>query len=395
MRIANVLGRGIEGAGVTRFAAELDSYIKYKTEHNIDTFALIDHRWPREKMQKHEFITMKIKDMNLLEFIKNLNTYDAVIFNSVPAKKNFSKQAHEYFAAIVDGTIKSKKFSIQNDHKKASLNRNINIYDFNDKMDGIFTFSLDSAFARALKERNPEIKKKLIIFRNGMNFDAFNNLMQPIVSQKKRISYFGRFATFKDPWRLIHFHSYIKKYKFITELIGIERSMGSFDFLNKNKDKLYDYSNKKFAKISKRKQSLKKPYVYGPYIREDGLKHIAESMFGASFFNITSEKESHGNLLEYAQLEMIAVGAIPVYDYDWSRNTKTIGGCLYGDIPGFGLFLKKDLSNADDVAFLMNEIAGDKKLATRYCCTAYQTAYQNFADIFAFEEFLHNIETRL
>ena len=82
MRIATILGRGIEGAGVTRFAIEFEYYVRTRTRNQIDVYAFIDKRWPRENSQEHDkIIPMTVKDMDLKKFIRKLNTYDAILYH--------------------------------------------------------------------------------------------------------------------------------------------------------------------------------------------------------------------------------------------------------------------------------------------------------------------------
>jgi hypothetical protein len=115
------------------------------------------------------------------------------------------------------------------------------------------------------------------------------------------------------------------------------------------------------------------PYVYGPYDRLKTLKEIANNMFGVSFYNL--KPEMLGNNMEFAQIEMIVIGLIPLFDYDYGSNLK-INGTPLKDIPYFGLFLKKDLSNAEEVAQKMVEIANSEELFNKYLETSLSTIAQ-------------------
>lgn len=402
MKIATILGRGIEGAGVTRFAVEFEYYVRTKTRHQIDVYALIDKRWPRENSQEHDkIIPIKIKDVDLVKFIEKLNTYDAIIYHSVPAKKGFSDLCKAYFNLIVEEVSKPKKFSIQHDHKRQSLSRNIDIVEFNRHMDFIFTFDHNTAFAHLLREKIPGVQKKLIPYNLGIDFDSYKEFRKPFKLRKRRISYFGRFAGFKEPWRLYDFHPYIRKYKFITELRGIERSIyGYFKMIHGHEKQIHDCTIGEKSIVASKDQKTRKPYVYGPYIRKEGLEGISYGLFGASFFNIVRKKdniikETHGRSTDFAQLEMIAVGLIPVFDYNWSVNTKTLDGRTYNEIPYFGLFLKRDLSNAKEIAEEMNKIANNKNLANKYIRTGDKIVRENFSTEIVFKEIINNIRKRL
>ena len=272
-------------------------------------------------------------------------------------------------------------------------------------MDFIFTFDYNTGFAHLLREKIPNVQKKLIPYNLGIDFDSYEKFRKSYGQRKRRISYFGRFAGFKEPWRLYDFHPYIRKYKFITELRGIERSIyGYFKMIHGNEDRIHDCTISRDSVIPSKYQKTRKPYVYGPYIRKEGLEEISYSLFGASFFNIVRKKETPDGLViketggrstDFAQLEMIAVGLIPVYDYDWSVDTRTLDGKTYNEIPYFGLFLKKDLSNAGEIAVRMNEIANSRSLANKYIRTGDKIIRENFSTEIVFKEIVNNIRKRL
>lgn len=387
IKIANILGRGIEGAGVTRFSIELEHYIKDILNYDYTTFVIEDKKWPRAKSQLNNFNIVKVKDDNLKNLSNTLNDYDIVLYNSIPAKKGFSdKCKNEFLEYIVKSPKPRKKVIIQNDHKRQSLSRNANLLEISNEMDYILTFSESSQYIKYLKQNEINVDSKIITFRNGIDFSLLSKFRKDRENRAKKISYLGRFATFKEPWRLYDFHPYIKKYNFITHLIGIERSIGSLEKMFRQDNKMIDLTNVKNPTYEENDINL--PYVYGPYIWDSGLNAISNGMFGAEFFNIT---EGQGNILEYAQLEIIGAGLIPVFDYDWSISTKTLDNCTYNSIENFGLFLKKDLSNAEEISYKMNEIYNNSDLFDKYLKSSYEVAFNNFDSSISFNELLLKI----
>lgn len=387
IKIANILGRGLEGAGVTRFSIELEHYIKDILNYDYTTFVIEDKKWPRSKSQTQNFNIVKVKDNNLKNLSEELNKFDVVMYNSIPAKKGFSDKCINEFLEYIVRSVKScKKIIIQNDHKIQSLSRNANILDISKEMDFILTFSKNSQFIKLLEKNNISTKSKIIEFRNGMDFSLLKDFIKPIDKRLKKISYLGRFATFKEPWRLYNFHPYIKKYNFISHLVGIERSIGALEKMFKQPSKMVNLSNIKNPTYEENDTNL--PFVYGPYNRIDGINAVSNGSFGCDFFNIT---EGQGNILEYAQLEVIGVGLIPVFDYEWSIKTKTIDDITYNSINNFGLFLKKDLSNAEEISNKMNEIYEDKSIFKKYIDTSFEVAYENFDSSNSFKDLLNKI----
>ncbi|MDD5651148.1 MAG: hypothetical protein PHF86_12160 [Candidatus Nanoarchaeia archaeon] len=387
MKIALILGRGIEGAGVTRFATELNNYIN---ENNMYShiFAVNEKSWPRKNLQN--IINYSLIEVDQFKELSiKLNTeFDLILYCSIPAKKGFSQKCiDDFYNYLICDVIKPKKFSTQNDHKKQSLARNANLYEINEKMDGIFSFSNKSPFFEELKIRyGKNILNKYIFLQNGINFKELLKYRKDIKDREKRVTYLGRYATFKDPFRLYNFHSYIKRYNFKSELIGIERSIGAvfpmFKFsdmkTSKHNIEMFDCTDSKKFYTIRSKQDIQLPYVYGPYEREKTLNEIGDSLFGCSFYNINSD--ANGNNIEYAQLEMISVGLIPLFDYDWSLHTK-INNISLNTIINFGIFLKKDLSNAEECAFNMNEIFLNLELRKKYYDTSFESIQVYSSDV--------------
>lgn len=395
LNICVLLGRGVEGCGVTRFASEFEDYINKYTPHKVVIFSIQDKKWPRELSQNINF--KKIKTSQLDNLVKFLNEeFDVVIYNSIPAKKGFTEEyKSDFLEKVVRGVTVPKKFSIQNDHKIHSLGRNANLFEINAEMDGIFTFAKDTVFAKKLKENIPGVESKLMTFKNGMNFEVLEKFRKPINERLKKITYLGRFATFKQPWRLYDFNPYLKDRDFIVELEGIERSIGAINFMFKDLENNREYNGirmidctnpKKSCYVPKEKQTPGLPYVYGPYNRFEALESLSHSLFNCNFFNM---KEASSDLLEYATMEGICISTIPVLDYEWAKKTG------YLDIEYFGLFLKEDLSNAEEIANKMEEIWNSVELREKYIKTGLIITKEKFDSKISFEELLQNIKSKL
>ena len=114
MKVAQVLGRGVEGAGITRYVIELAAYLK-KSGIDFKVYVVDDKKWGRGKFQNmpdYEYIT---KD-NIDTFADDvLNKFDYVFIHSVPSTKH-SQWAQDGFLKIMKD-LKTKKIIFQNDHK--------------------------------------------------------------------------------------------------------------------------------------------------------------------------------------------------------------------------------------------------------------------------------------
>lgn len=91
MKIALILGRGIEGAGVTRYMIEICGFLKTNNiEHTV--YVIDDKKWGRGKSQDMPIYEMITKD-NIGIIANTLNKFDYVFLNSVPSKKGHSEWA--------------------------------------------------------------------------------------------------------------------------------------------------------------------------------------------------------------------------------------------------------------------------------------------------------------
>lgn len=356
MKIAILLLRSLEGCGVTRYALEEQKWYR-NNGHVCDIYAGSDKSWGRKDAQENDVIEFDNDEIPNLRDKLN-DEYDIVYYQSLPSKKGHSEiYKTETFKHLVCGVTKPIKLSHQNDHKAQSISRNSMIWETMAEMDACFTHSLTSPFAEKLKENVPGAK--LIKMGLGFDFDSLREYWKPVEQQIKRISYFGRFAGFKDPQRIITMQPLLERAGIIGEMKGIERSIGSLDlFYSDLKDRANSYRQniyevkKKDEKIT---QTTDKIWIYGPYNRLEGIEDLSTSMFGADFYNLSPE--SYGDNMEFAMCEIIATGVIPVFDKHWAENCTHKDGTKFIDIKDFAIYSDRD--NLQDTVDQMQELAND------------------------------------
>lgn len=334
MKLAIVLGRGVEGCGVTRFAIEIQ---KFMNDNNIECkiYASIDKKWGRQNAQEINCVKFGVKNISLIK--EELETFDIVSFSSLPSKSNSQEFKDSFYTELVVGLKNPIKISIQNDHLSMSLSRNDRIWEITKEMDYVYTFSENTIFAKKIKELGINVPIKTL--GNGFNFEELKKFKKD--KKIKRVSYLGRFATFKDPQRMIHLEPLLTKEGILSECRGIEKSIGSkFKFFSINGDMKTCHENIKFrVKSISDFQELGKLHVYGPYVRDEALEEVSNSMFGANFFNL--KKENYSNIIEYATLEIIGIGCIPIIDSQWAENNFHLNGKSFEELD-FGIRCKKD-----------------------------------------------------
>ena len=399
MKIALILGRGIEGAGVTRYMIEICSFLKKKDiEHKI--YVVDDKKWGRgasQCMPDYKFINK----INIDTFSDTLNTFDYVFINSVPSIKH-SQWAIDGFLKMIK-EVKTKKIIFQNDHKIASIHRNANFFELCNLCDGIVSHSITSPFYNKLIEKfGSDVKSKFIQLQVGFDFSQLEKYRK--ADHLKKITYLGRYATFKQPDRLFGFLPYAKQNKILLEMRGVERSLGALNIF-------YDDIEKRIPKhdiieVNKKsieaglvtdndKRDFEHVYIFGPYDYVDGMETLSNSLVGADFYHLNAD--AYGSNAEYAQCEIIAIGCVPMFDFHWAENCNVYDikgndtGKKFIDLDTYGLFVKKDLSNIPEIVEKINEIYANKALHKKYLECSFETMSAHCNSEWIFQHLLDNI----
>mgnify|MGYP001304981083 FL=1 len=142
MKIALLMGRGVEGCGVTRYVVEQYNYM-VNNGHDVKVFSTKDKNWGRKK--SHELIVEEIKNDELLSLKQRLVDYDVVFIHSVPSTGH-SDECQNNFLELVK-SIDCFKVFIQNDHLKASMIRNAFMWETVEECDLVYAHSLESYFS--------------------------------------------------------------------------------------------------------------------------------------------------------------------------------------------------------------------------------------------------------
>lgn len=368
MKVAIILGRGIEGCGVTRYALEEQKWY-HNNDMVCDIYAGSDKKWGRKDSQEHDIIEFGNEEVKSIAEKIN-EEYDIVYYQSLPSKKGHSEEYRDlFFNHLVCEVTKPIKLSHQNDHKAQSLSRNSKIWETMGQMDASFTHSLTSPFAKKMAEHNPTVP--VIKMGLGFDFESLKNYWKPTTEQSRRISYFGRFAGFKDPQRIIDMQEHLEDANIVGEMRGIERSIGSLDlFYSDLKDRKNSYRHNIYEVNKKNPepevQTADKVWIYGPYNRLEGLEELSNSMFGADFYNLAPE--GYGDNMEFAMCEIIATGTIPVFDKHWADHCRHKDGQMFNEIKDFAIY--SDRNDLADTVRQMNELANDHEAreARRQAC---------------------------
>lgn len=273
--------------------------------------------------------------------------------------------------------ITTKKIIFQNDHKIQSIHRNANFFELCNLCDGICSHSITSPFFnRLITMFGGDIRNKFIQLHVGFNFEQLTKYRKS--EHFKKITYLGRFATFKQPERLYGFLPYAKNNNLLLEMKGVERSLGALnifydDIANKIPNhRMIEVNNKVLEnglQVDNNKRNLDKVYIFGPYDYIDGMETLSNSLVGADFYHLSAD--AYGDNFEYAQCEIIGVGTIPMFDYHWAENCWVYENGKktdkrFVDLDTYGLFVKKDLTNVEEIVEKINDIYSNKALHKKY-----------------------------
>ena len=364
MKIALLMGRGVEGCGVTRYTVEQYNYMA-SSGHDVKVFSTKDKNWGRKK--SHELVVEEIRNDELLSLKQRLIDYDVVFIHSVPSTGH-SDECQKNFLEVVR-SIDCFKVFIQNDHLKASMNRNAYMWETVEECDLVYSHSLENYFSETFSTRynnplaqlmNPTDIELRQFNGLGMDFKLLEKYKKKFHEKKRRFTYIGRFARFKHPERVIELQKYLSERAIITELRGIEKSIGA-------KYLIYDNPIVVEGEKYDNPDDLSVVHVYGPYKRSEALEELSTSMFGCNFFEL--EPEYYGGHMEYASVEPIAVGTVPVFSEHWGENVvhPEIGE-RFIDIEKTGVYIGPE--NYEESVELMFEISNDEVLYNEYVDTS-------------------------
>ena len=159
MKIGVILGRGVEGVGLTKNVVEFQ-----KLFPGVEIFATIDKLWPRMNSMKFKVnyfrgtdwntiskVSKKFPDlMTCTQVIDRINQLDMCVVYSVPSKSH-PDNCVDNFLKMLD-EIKVRKSLVQVDHKIHSINRNAKLDEICSKMNVLMCHYVDNPFGQWVKK---------------------------------------------------------------------------------------------------------------------------------------------------------------------------------------------------------------------------------------------------
>ena len=318
--IAIVLGRGIEGCGVTKYTVELESWLLQKG-HNVTVYSPKDKKWSRNNAhQLKNLIHVRFDKNEFDQVYEGCKKSDLMIIISLPSVGH-SEKCKDNFLKLFDLPI--QKVSIQLDHYLASLKRNLCLYESVKKVDLVFALSTTGAFSEYVKTNvdtegslstfwgDEEIKKPIYATQAAVDFDSYKKYIKPISEQDERHhKWIGRTARWKGYGLMIDFHNeHLRTIDHMTTIEGIDRSPVYMEVKDKYSFKEEIKTNIEECDLSNRYGELAS--LFGIYNNSELLERMSLCTYGYQLSILKPKYIAHS--LEFTHLEPIAVGAIPVF----------------------------------------------------------------------------------
>ena len=407
MKYTILMGRGIEGTGNTKYAIELQEYINV-SGNQCRTFANKDKKWGREKSHQNNIELISFtKETDTI--IKDCETSNKVIILSVPAK-NFDKESIEAFMSIVKRAyeLNIPTIYIQVDHRIHSINRNFyaipEYYEFFKYISKVITHSLNGDFVVKFCRKHGIALNDLITASdklngiNGLDFEKYRHYWKDFNDKEYRtIKFLGRVAAWKGPWLVRELHEkYFKDNGYICTLEGIEMSIQSLQFLYDSWDPVKivrkdttlwtapDYG----VKLDNDELEFEHNhtvYMLPPYTNDKAMERMSKQQFGIELLLLDDRFLS--DIMEYAMMEIVAVGTVPVFRKHWAEMFKINGKPLieYGEDTGT-IFLDED--NPEEAVKLMNYLSDNEEAYDRYRMNAYEFYKKYLSNSVIFKQLL-------
>ena len=382
MKIGVILGRGVEGVGLTKNVVEFQ-----KLFPGVEIFASIDKLWQRANSMSFKVNYFRGADWDTIskpakkfpdlltctQVIDRINQLDMCIVWSVPSKSH-PDECVDNFVKMMDA-IKVRKSLVQVDHKIHSINRNARLADVCSKMNVLMCHYVDNPFGKWVKKNN--IKVPLTDMGVGFNFTK--DAWKPVEDQNPNlIRWVGRSAMWKGPDVMIDLHNeYFRNYNFITILEGLEASIQWPLIVYKEPDKMrgrrdvinYFRPEKGIDNTGKNPEyGSEKPnqgaYLYSAYNHAEMIERMSLGGFGSDLMYF--KEDIYGNNVEYCHTDSFAAGVIPIFHKHFCDNVihrkqgKPISQCINTGTLGI------DHTNAGEVTQQMIDLRADNGMRAEW-----------------------------
>lgn len=324
-----IMGRGIEGCGVTKFTLELHNWLNAGTGFSSTIFASADKSWTRKKSHSTDDIKLLKfkKDIEVDNLIKEVNAFDYVILNSLPPISMEEKVIQNFNRFL--NNITPRVILIQHDHSSLSIKRNACISESIKRADKIFVHSTTNDFVDTINEvtGNSSLDaffgdndiKEVIGFQPGMSFQPIRNKYWKDLSAQdsNHHKWVGRTTSWKGYQEMFRFHNgYLKPNNYLTTFEGIEKSPAYLAF--RELSEFHGMIDRDISQQDLSKGYGDHAYVFGPYNNSEMLERMSRVGYG---YQLSLLKPKYiQRSIEYTHCEVVCTGVIPVFRKDYGER---------------------------------------------------------------------------
>lgn len=401
MKVAIIMGRGIEGCGVTKFTVEQTKWLA-KNSHEFIVYASKDKSWTRKNAHDVsnvvQFKFAKADEMG--KMIADCNTADMVIINSLPSVSH-PKECIEQFIRFLN-EVKRPVVLIQHDHSSLSIKRNAAIEESVQRADVLFGHSTTNDFARYVEEKtgggglagflDDDSGKTILPFQPGIDFNDVRAMLWRDIDQTDPMmnKWIGRTTSWKGYKQMFAFHNqYLRPNGYITTLEGIEKSPAYLAF--KELSEFHGHIGDDITSVTLAKDEP--AYVFGPYVNTEMLKRMSKCGFGYQLSVL--DQRFIQRSIEYTHCELACAGVVPVFLKAYGdRCTHRYFGKRLTECDNSGTIWLDD-DNMGPAFELLDQLAKDKAMRDEYRVMAFEFYKLHQDSQYTFSKMMEDIETSL
>jgi hypothetical protein len=401
MKIAIIMGRGIEGCGVTKFTVEQTKWLS-KNSHQHVVYSSKDKSWTRKNAHDvSNVIQLKFaKAEEVSKMIAGCNEADVVIINSLPSLSHPEAAIEQFKRALNE--ITKPVVLIQHDHSSLSIKRNAAIEEAVKRANILFGHSDTNDFAKYVSEVTgggglagffgDDESKTILNFQPGMDFDSVRAKYWKDIEHTDPImnKWIGRTTSWKGYVQMFKFHNeFLRPGGYITTFEGIEKSPAYLGF--RELSEFHGMIDKDISGVSLKNNEP--AYVFGPFINDEMLERMSRVGFGYQLSVLDTRFIQRS--IEYTHCEVACTGVVPVFRKSYGERCthRKFGDKLINCKDTGTIWLDdNDMQPSFD---LLNKLASDKVMRNEYREMAFEFYKQHQDSQYTFAEMMKQIEDNL
>lgn len=406
MKTVIIMGRGVEGCGVTKFTLEQIRWLK-KNNHEYKVYASKDKSWTRKKSHDtSEINQIKFaKPEETLKMIEDCNKADFVIINSLPSQGHPEKCIEQFITALNSITV--PVVLIQHDHSSLSINRNAGLNESIQKASLIFAHSRSNDFSKKVLQsipksnsvfsgfiKNKSFIKEVLNFQPGMDFESVKEKYWKDLSiqDNRHHKWIGRTTSWKGYKELLEFHNeYLMPNNYLTTLEGIEKSPAYLGF--KKLSEFHGFIDQPTESVDLTNYYGSHACVFGPYVNEEMLERMSRVAFGYQLSLLKPHFIERS--VEYTHCELVCTGTVPVFKRgygEYCTHRESGKKLIEHDNTGTVWF---DDDNMSETFKVLDELSRNKSMREEYRINAYNFYKSHQDSQYTFEEMFKQIKEKV